>query len=73
MYACNAATNNSSTETNNASGTDANPKNGDLKMKINEIIAKIIMCPAVTLAKSRIINANGFVKIPIISIGTMIG
>ena len=34
--------------------------------------AKMIMCPAVTLAKSRIIKAMGLVKIPIISIGTII-
>lgn len=28
---------------NKAKGTDANPNNGDLKININEIIAKIIM------------------------------
>jgi hypothetical protein len=30
------------------------------------------MCPAVMLANNRIIKANGFVKIPINSIGTRI-
>jgi hypothetical protein len=31
------------------------------------------MCPADMFAKRRIINANGFVNIPTISIGIMIG
>lgn len=33
---------------------------------------KMIMCPAVMFANKRTVNANGFVKIPITSIGIMI-
>ena len=41
--------------------------------KIKEIKLNIIMCPAVMFANSLIIKANGFVNIPTISIGIMIG
>ena len=42
-------------------------------IKINEIKLKMIMCPAVMLANKRIINAKGFVIIPITSTGIIIG
>jgi hypothetical protein len=42
-------------------------------MNINEIKLSIIMCPAEMFANNRIIKANGFVKIPTISIGIIIG
>lgn len=54
-------------------GTDNAPHAIFLLMKMIEIKASIIMCPADMFAKRRIINANGFVNIPTISIGIMIG
>jgi hypothetical protein len=41
-------------------------------MKISDDILSIIMCPAVILANSRTINANGLVNILTISIGAKI-
>ena len=73
IYACKAATNNSKIETNNAYGTETAPKAAFLKININEIILKIIMCPAVIFAIRRMVNENGLVNIPIISNGIIIG
>lgn len=42
-------------------------------IKINDIRLSIIMCPAEIFANNLIIRANGFVKIPTISMGIMIG
>ena len=42
------------------------------KINTKEVSAKKIICPAVMLAVKRIINTKGFIKIPIISIGTNI-
>ena len=44
-----------------------------LKIKISDIRLNIIICPAEIFANNLIIKANGFVNIPIISIGTIIG
>ena len=41
--------------------------------KIIHVIATAIACPAIILAKSRIIRAKGFVKIPTNSITGMMG
>ena len=71
-YACKKATNNSKIDINKAIGTDKALQAIFLLIKIKEMSAKIIIWPAVIFAKSRIINAIGFVKIPTISIGTMI-
>ena len=54
---------------NKAKATDTGATATVLNMKINDINAKMIMCPAVMLAKSRIINEIGLVNIPMISIG----
>ena len=43
------------------------------KMKISEIKQIMIMWPAIMLAKRRMINAKGFVKIPRISTGIIMG
>ena len=58
---------------NKAIGTDNAPHAALLLIKIMEIKAKIMMCPAVMFANKRIIKAKGFVKIPINSIGIMMG
>ena len=68
-YACKKATKISNTEINKAIGTDKNPHVQFSLIKIIEIKAKIIICPAVMFANKRTINANGLVKIPTISIG----
>ena len=73
IYACNAATSNSKTDINKANKIDAGPINRDLNIKTKEIKLRIMMCPAVMLAKSRIIKAKGFVSIPSISTGINIG
>ena len=70
--ACKNATNNSKVEMNKAIGTDKPPQAAFSLIKMIEIKAKIMMCPAVIFANKRTINANGFVKIPTISIGTKI-
>lgn len=54
---------------NNENATDTGATAIVLKIKIKDIKAKIIMCPAVILANNRIIKEIGFVKIPISSIG----
>ena len=54
---------------NNEKATETGAIAMVLKMKINDIKAKIMMCPAVMFANNRIINEIGFVKIPINSIG----
>lgn len=56
-------------EINKAIGTDNPAQAIFLFTKMMEINAKTIMCPAVMFANKRIINANGFVKILMISIG----
>ena len=58
---------------NKTNPTDTGAIKIDLNTKINEIKLNIMMWPAVMLANKRIINAKGFVKTPITSIGTMIG
>lgn len=45
----------------------------DLDMKIRQTRLSTIMCPAVIFAKRRIIRANGFEKIPMISTGIITG
>jgi hypothetical protein len=45
----------------------------DLKIKIRLTRLKTIMCPAVIFAKSRIMSANGFENIPMISTGIITG
>ena len=45
----------------------------DSKMKIRQIRLSTIICPAVMFANKRIISANGFEKIPMISTGIIIG
>ena len=72
-YACKKATNNSNTEINKVIGTDKPAQPKFLFIKIVEINAKTMMWPAVMFANKRIINANGFVKIPTISKGIIIG
>ena len=58
---------------NSAIGTD-NPDQAKLSFtKMIEINDTTIICPAVILAKSRIINAAGLINIPAISIGIKIG
>lgn len=52
-------------------GTETNGITNDLKIKINDNKLKIKICPAVMFANKRIIKANGLVKIPINSIGTI--
>ena len=42
-------------------------------MKIRQVKAKIIVCPAMMLANKRIINANGLVKTPKNSTNGMMG
>ena len=69
MYACIAVTTISITVMNNENATDTGATAILLNININDINAKIIMCPAVMLANNRIINEIGFVKIPINSIG----
>lgn len=54
---------------NNENATETGATAILLKMKINDINAKIIICPAVIFANNRIIKEIGFVKIPISSIG----
>ncbi len=56
--------------TNNAD-TGATTAAFDIKNK--RIRLSTIICPAVILAKSRIISAKGFENIPIISTGIIIG
>ena len=51
--------------------TGATPN--DLKIKIRQTRLSTIICPAVMLAKRRIISANGFENIPIISTGIITG
>ncbi len=58
---------------NKTNPTDTGAIKIDLNTKINEIKLNMMMCPAVMLANKRIINAKGFVKTPITSIGTIIG
>ena len=53
--------------------SDGKGKNIDLKIKINDTRLNMIMCPAVMLAKSLIISANGLVNKPIISTGIILG
>ena len=58
-------------------GTDtsvptANPAavlNMSPKIKIKDIMERIAICPPVIFAASRIVNANGFTNMAIISIG----
>ena len=69
IYACIAVTTISITIINKEKATDIGAINNDLNMKINDINAKMIMCPAVMFANRRIISEIGFVKIPINSIG----
>ncbi len=45
----------------------------DSKIKISDTRLKIIMCPAVILAKRRIVRATGFTIIPISSTTAKIG
>jgi hypothetical protein len=80
IYACKKATKTSIRYINstNKTETGATPKAPPFPsplwaMNINEIKLNMIMCPAEILAKSRIISANGLVKIPTISIGIIIG
>ena len=58
---------------NKTNPTETGAINNDSNTKIKEIKLRIIMCPAVMFANSRIIKAKGFVKIPITSIGTIKG
>ena len=53
--------------------SDGTAKNTDLKINISETRLRIMMCPAVILAKSLIISAKGLVNKPIISTGIMMG
>jgi len=53
--------------------SDGTAKNTDLKIKISDTRLKIMICPAVMLAKSLIISANGLVNKLIISTGIMMG
>ena len=46
------------------------PPNCSPKMKMSEVKAKMMMCPAVMLAVRRTIRTNGLMKMLAISIGT---
>ena len=72
-YACKKATKSSNTEMNKAIGTDNIPHAALLLIKMMDTNAKMIMCPAVIFANKRTIKAKGFVKIPMNSIGIIIG
>src|SRR5690554_109832 len=73
MKACKKATNNFNIKRNNDIGIDS-PLHAALpNVKIIPVNDNMIMCPAVMFANKRIIKANGFVIIPISSIGIIIG
>ena len=69
IYACIAVTTISITPINNEKATETGETHTVSNIKISDINAKIIMCPAVILANKRIINETGLVNIPINSIG----
>jgi len=56
-----------------AKATDTGETSTVLKVKISPTRLKIMICPAVILAKSRIIREKGLVSIPITSTGIIIG
>lgn len=73
MKACKKATNNFNIKIKIDIGIDS-PLHAALpNVKIIPVNDNIIMCPAVMFANKRIIKAKGFVKIPIISTGIIIG
>ena len=73
MKACKNATNNFNINKNNDIGIDS-PLHAALpNVKMIPVNDSMIICPAVMFANKRIIKANGFVKTPIISTGTIIG
>ena len=53
--------------------TDTGATESESKINIRQMRLNTIICPAVMFANKRIINANGFENIPIISTGIMIG
>src|SRR5690606_13943607 len=69
IYACIAVTTISIKPINNEKATETGATATVSKIKINDINAKMIMCPAVIFANKRIINEIGFTNIPTISIG----
>ena len=71
-YACNNATNSSSIFITVAKRAETIPIVTLWAMNVRLMILKMMMCPAVMFAKSRIISEKGFVKIPMISIGQRI-
>lgn len=69
IYACKAVTKISIKNIKTTATIEAGATKYDLNINIREIKLIIIICPAVMLAKSRIINEKGLVNIPINSIG----
>ena len=81
IYACKKATNISIKNINKTNNTDIGATDQPAMIfsplfdatKIKDIKLNIIICPAVIFANSLIINANGFVNTPKISMGIIMG
>ena len=73
IYACRKETMNSNTNITAVSMTTKESARRLLKRNPMLIIPRMIICPEVMLANNLNIKVKGFVKTPMISIGTIIG
>ena len=73
INACKKATKISNVPIKSPIGTDKPAQAIDFVAKITPINANTTMCPAVIFANKRMIRAKGFVNVPMISTGIIIG